>query len=43
MLGTNPIACFAPGKDGDYFGLDMATSTVSLGKVNSVLFQNTDH
>jgi LDH2 family malate/lactate/ureidoglycolate dehydrogenase len=33
MFGTNPIAFAAPGKDGDYFLLDMATSTVAYGKV----------
>jgi len=32
-LGTNPLAFFAPGKDGDSFELDMATSAVALGKV----------
>jgi len=32
-LGTNPIAFAAPAKDGDSFVLDMATSTVALGKV----------
>jgi LDH2 family malate/lactate/ureidoglycolate dehydrogenase len=32
-LGTNPIAFGAPAKDGDSFVLDMATSTVALGKV----------
>ncbi|XP_077869473.1 putative oxidoreductase YjmC [Saccoglossus kowalevskii] len=33
MLGTNPITCAAPAKDGDSFVLDMATSAVALGKV----------
>ena len=32
-LGTNPLAVVAPADDGDRFALDMATSTVSLGKV----------
>lgn len=32
-LGTNPITLAAPAKDGDSFVLDMATSTVALGKV----------
>lgn len=32
-LGTNPIAFVAPGKDGDNFALDMATTTVALGKI----------
>ncbi|UJR30363.1 hypothetical protein I4U23_017898 [Adineta vaga] len=32
-LGTNPIAFGAPGINGDSFMLDMATSTVALGKV----------
>ena len=34
VLGTNPICMAAPGKDGDSFVLDMATSSVALGKVN---------
>jgi LDH2 family malate/lactate/ureidoglycolate dehydrogenase len=33
MFGTNPIAFAAPAKNGDYFLLDMATSTVAYGKV----------
>ncbi|XP_078341084.1 putative oxidoreductase YjmC [Crassostrea virginica] len=33
VLGTNPICMAAPGKDGDSFVLDMATSSVALGKV----------
>lgn len=33
FLGTNPISVAAPGKDGDEFVLDMATSAVALGKV----------
>uniref|UniRef100_A0AC34GI55 Malate dehydrogenase n=1 Tax=Panagrolaimus sp. ES5 TaxID=591445 RepID=A0AC34GI55_9BILA len=32
-LGTNPLACVAPASNGDHFALDMAISTVSLGKV----------
>lgn len=32
-LGTNPIAVVAPGQADDYFALDMATSTVALGKI----------
>lgn len=32
-LGTNPIAFGAPAKNNDSFVLDMATSTVALGKV----------
>lgn len=32
-LGTNPISLSAPGKDGDCFALDMATSSVAWGKV----------
>jgi LDH2 family malate/lactate/ureidoglycolate dehydrogenase len=33
LLGTNPIAVAAPASDGPGFLLDMATSTVSLGKL----------
>ena len=33
-LGTNPLALAAPGTDGDSFVLDMATSSVALGKVS---------
>ena len=36
-FGTNPIAVAAPGKDGDSFSLDMATSTVALGKVAKLI------
>jgi hypothetical protein len=32
-LGTNPISVSAPGRSGDSFVLDMATSAVALGKV----------
>jgi len=32
VLGTNPLTLAAPGKE-DTFELDMATSTVALGKV----------
>ncbi|XP_078615013.1 putative oxidoreductase YjmC isoform X1 [Branchiostoma floridae x Branchiostoma japonicum] len=33
VLGTNPISVAAPGKEGDSFVLDMATSTCALGKI----------
>ena len=36
MLGTNPVAFAAPVSDNRPFVLDMATSTVSLGKVATV-------
>lgn len=32
-IGTNPIACTAPAAGGEPFCLDMATSTVPIGKV----------
>lgn len=32
-FGTNPLTLAAPGKDDDSFVLDMATTTVALGKV----------
>lgn len=32
-IGTNPISVSAPGRAGDSFQLDMATSAVALGKV----------
>ena len=32
-MGTNPLSVAAPGKNGDSFVLDMATSAVALGKV----------
>ena len=32
-LGTNPIAFAAPGRDGPPFLLDMATSTIAIGKL----------
>lgn len=32
-LGTNPLALGAPGKDGDSFVLDMATTAVAVGKI----------
>ena len=41
-LGTNPLAFFAPGKDGDSFELDMATSAVALGKVEMAARKETD-
>ena len=34
-LGSNPISVAAPAKDGDSFVLDMATTSVAMGKVNS--------
>uniref|UniRef100_A0A915DDF8 Malate dehydrogenase n=1 Tax=Ditylenchus dipsaci TaxID=166011 RepID=A0A915DDF8_9BILA len=33
-LGTNPISCIAAANSGDNFALDMATTTVALGKVD---------
>ncbi len=33
MLGTNPLAYAIPAEDGDSFVLDMATTTVALGKL----------
>jgi LDH2 family malate/lactate/ureidoglycolate dehydrogenase len=33
MLGTNPFAYAIPAEDGDAFVLDMATTTVALGKL----------
>ncbi|GAC1304564.1 MAG: Ldh family oxidoreductase [Vulcanimicrobiaceae bacterium] len=33
MLGTNPFAYALPGRDGEAFVLDMATTTVALGKL----------
>ena len=33
FLGTNPMSAVAPGKDGDNFYLDMATTTVAQGKL----------
>ncbi|XP_071494760.1 uncharacterized oxidoreductase YjmC-like [Diadema antillarum] len=33
MFGTNPISCGAPAQNGDGYVLDMATSTVALGKI----------
>uniref|UniRef100_A0A915JEX5 Uncharacterized protein n=1 Tax=Romanomermis culicivorax TaxID=13658 RepID=A0A915JEX5_ROMCU len=32
-LGTNPITLAAPANHGDNFCLDMATTTVALGKI----------
>ncbi|CAD5212063.1 unnamed protein product [Bursaphelenchus xylophilus] len=32
-LGSNPICCVAPAKNGDNFALDMASTTVAFGKV----------
>ena len=39
-VGTNPISVAAPGKDGDSFVLDMATSAVALGKVSNQIKAN---
>ncbi|XP_030845393.1 uncharacterized protein LOC577523 isoform X1 [Strongylocentrotus purpuratus] len=33
MFGTNPISCGAPAQNDDSYVLDMATSTVALGKI----------
>ena len=33
MYGTNPISMAAPAAGGDSFVLDMATTTVAIGKV----------
>ena len=33
MIGTNPLAYAIPAEDGDAFVLDMATTTVALGKL----------
>ncbi|XP_074653260.1 putative oxidoreductase YjmC [Tubulanus polymorphus] len=41
-LGTNPLTVAAPGKEGDSFVLDMATSTAALGKVEFCDRKNTD-
>ena len=35
-IGTNPISVSAPGRGGDSFQLDMATSAVAQGKVGHV-------
>ena len=32
-FGTNPLSFVAPGKSCDSFALDMATSTVAVGKI----------
>lgn len=37
-FGTNPLTLAAPGKNGDSFVLDMATSTVAYGKVIEFFF-----
>ena len=39
-FGTNPLTLAAPGKDGDSFVLDMATSSVAFGKVKNFFFIN---
>ena len=36
-LGSNPLCVVAPGKEGDSFTLDMATSAVAYGRVRSNL------
>jgi LDH2 family malate/lactate/ureidoglycolate dehydrogenase len=37
-LGTNPIACVAPAaRPGDDFALDMANTTVALGKARKIV------
>jgi LDH2 family malate/lactate/ureidoglycolate dehydrogenase len=41
MLGTNPIAFAAPAKRNAPFCLDMATSTVAVGKLNLALLHGT--
>ncbi|RDA82720.1 hypothetical protein CP532_4839 [Ophiocordyceps camponoti-leonardi (nom. inval.)] len=37
LLGVSPMACGAPGRDGDDFILDMAPSVVARGKVHTAL------
>jgi LDH2 family malate/lactate/ureidoglycolate dehydrogenase len=39
-LGTDPIAFGAPGEDGDFFLLDMATTTVAGGKIRNLAVEN---
>lgn len=41
VLGTNPLTLAAPGRDGDSFVLDMATSGVAVGKVEICDVQKT--
>ena len=40
-LGTNPISLAVPAKDNDSFVLDMATTTVALGKVSLFYISST--
>ena len=42
-FGTNPLTLAAPGKDDDSFVLDMATTTVALGKVTAAIHQHLTH
>ncbi|KAF4580861.1 alcohol dehydrogenase [Ophiocordyceps camponoti-floridani] len=37
LLGVSPMACGAPGRDGDDFILDMAPSVVARGKIHTAL------
>lgn len=37
LLGTNPLAVGVPGNPGENFLLDMATSTVAVGKIETAL------
>lgn len=39
-LGTDPIAFGAPAEDGDFFLLDMATTTVAGGKIRNLAVEN---
>jgi LDH2 family malate/lactate/ureidoglycolate dehydrogenase len=39
-LGTDPIAFCAPAEDGDFFLLDMATTTVAGGKIRNLAVEN---
>jgi len=39
-LGTNPISFFAPAEKGDYFGLDMATTTGQVVETGYFLGKN---
>ncbi|KAL4721339.1 hypothetical protein ACJJTC_006485 [Scirpophaga incertulas] len=39
VLGTNPIALFAPGLEDEYIGIDMATTAVAFGKVEVQMFK----
>lgn len=42
LLGTNPIAIGIPGKNGDSFIFDMATSAVAKSKINEICDQGGD-